>query len=1432
MPFNIYVPTPDTGTHTYELSVHVESYALDAASLDLIDGANGEGIEVSSTGYTFSSNLVLEQAATLTGSVTLPPLPGGDPDGKINYWECIDVQAISTSNSAIRYWGWGQIDGNSTPTNTGNFTIDGIADGTYDLEVRVWGYATNTDKTGHVVDKSDNATLTVGNINISSGRQITGTLTIRGDTSKLQTYMGDDASQSLSVWIDAWSPTTGAWGGTQVTVDRGTDQQANGPYIIGGLSSDNDTYELHSWLADNYELTDSSGNAPVLVSVDQDTETQNIELRPYQGVVQGNITGPGTLDIDQVVILIRRPWDWMPPKYVTVNCTDADNQIVNNGDGTGTYKISGLGTDDYIVKAAMFTDDLSSYTGPSQPLNTDNLTLSSQLGAVQHRVFVENSSTATTKDIAFETGYSVSGTITLDPNDPPWHDGTQITIVGHIVSEKVKAKLMDMVFMGEGTEGGIAGTITEIDASTASYSIVGLAPGVYLVKPPFGRSEWKDSYDSADHFFDGGEQQHHWAVTPQTVVVTDSNVTGVNFTLSNGNTISGTLTLPEAPSGTDWEWIGHIELETPASRHMGHGKPLFKNDFGTGAKHDFSFEHVADGDYLVRFWTDRYVPGTAKVTVSVTDMTVNLTIENGANIEGMLVDAATGQGVTSADGIRVVCEAVPWVEGSWRETREDPWAQSYIEVDKKNKDPNDTRTHNTPGKFHLKSLPSGHKYVLFVEATHGQKTGGAKNYVGYTMFGIDIPEGATSTIDVGTIQLTEGTTIKGRITDGTDPISGVEVHAFPSDTHDGMAEAEGKSDADGYYTVYGIDPNIDYYDLVAAERPFLFEDWGKTIQWGEERKYNVAPETTDANFTLTLASGKLSGTITIPNDGRENTDPDKLRFMLPFKGCGEEFPVSYILLQKNGVIYKDMLEGIEGMTSPTDAGVYSADYSIDNVVPGKYKITFMNYGLPTLVFDGVQIGSDTDYDLDWRDYSSTLYKVSGSVVLSTGGYPSSSDISGVVCMDTVNNSIVFGLLTEEADGTYSAYEVPGLEDGRTYQVAFFKESGMDETPDIYPAGASFTANTDKDDDDGSADGVITNNATITRNTKPVLMIQAVQDGTISGRYNVRIFSTSYLVDESVSEGTPTLESTTGLISVKSGFGDGNLGNVALSADKRTITATYDKAIDDSTVKLVLAVHYGDDATILTYAETLPVLEFDVAAGTICANANVVNTYTAGQVKLGNGDPSQIFVPSGAFSTTDGRVKVEIKKLDEETVAAQGAYLASLHRAARRGSSARAVTALPADTATAAGDRYEISAEDPTDPGTNIQPAAGGKITVQLKYDPSLVSDTSNLYVYHLPEGSSTWVKETGNLTIDTENKTISVEVTNLSPFLAGVAAAGGVSGSGALGSSDLSSSCFMKSAEFSFELPVESAARRVGIMLALVLTAAFVASRVTGRKRN
>jgi hypothetical protein len=314
--------------------------------------------------------------------------------------------------------------------------------------------------------------------------------------------------------------------------------------------------------------------------------------------VTGTIIGDGvTLDLSKVVVEAKRPWNWLPPKVATVA-----NGGINAS--TGVYTISGLGTDDYVIKAGAYGGWRDPQGQPHQGIDdyTGDGRLAANLGVgvTIERVFVQNNAnTPTTKNITLEQGYSISGTISLSSGtEAPWHDindngkkdtnvdPTQSEVVSMAVDvqgQPVMAMPMEMMFMG-----GQDPRMGAIQAD-GTYQIPGLSAGVYIVMPPASspRIEQLIGGDMQGAYYDGGQQTHHWTTVPQMVVVTGEDVTGVNFTFGNGYNITGRLTLPEAQTSQQeweqWQWVGQLELETPQHSFMGHGKPLFKRDFNNSA---------------------------------------------------------------------------------------------------------------------------------------------------------------------------------------------------------------------------------------------------------------------------------------------------------------------------------------------------------------------------------------------------------------------------------------------------------------------------------------------------------------------------------------------------------------------------------------------------------------------------------------------------------------------------------------------------------------------------------------------------------------------------------------------------------------------------------------------------------------------------------
>lgn len=1235
--YSLDVNPPESGTKDYRIRAEAEGYAS-AEYTVTVDSSGG------------TQNIAMTKASRVYGTITLPAVNAtGTP-----IW--VDVNGRTSTGTMV--WGGGSVDNGQT---TGNFDIRSALAGTYAVEVRVWGYKTTTVSDVVVTAGTD---TDLGELVISQGGAISGTITISGDTSNYEMFENDPGTGAISLWVDAWSPTSNGWSGTQVQIDRGTDQSA--AYSIGGL--DAGTYEVHAWLGEGYEQTPMPLTATLSSSSDTVTDVDML-FAPYQGQVSGTISGSG-VDMSLVVIkAIKAGWDWQAPVLV-------------QPDGTGAYTLTGLGTSEYILEVNEYANAVAVMGSGARPRPSGNF------GTETLRVPVMNGSATSGQDIALSEGASISGTVCIESG----YAGS-VDFAVDMDGEVVSAFPMKLMMMGGASMYGAP--LQSYNAGTGcwSYTIPGLGAGAYNVKPPT---------ELIDHTsgFDENAQMMQNMYTPdlagerQIVAVSSGEEkAGVNFTLSDGYSVGGTITLPEIPSGDDWNFVCELEVRHPQRAGMGRHQPVFVGDFDGTKTYSYTLDHVPNGSYVVQAWTPNYVPGYKNITVNGSDVAgANLELKTGASISGKLVDSDTGEAIDPNDGVRVRCEAWPWVEGSWRETRQDPWSNSKF-----------TQTNGKyTGDFTLSNLPAG-SYVVTVEAEHGKKQSGAKNYVGIRKAGVVVPDTAGAAVDIGTLQLKEGVTITGTITDSdSHPIGNIEVEAEPVDEKDGASSAWATTDSNGKYTIYGIDPDVKYYYVLGGSRPD-FMDFAPIV-WGEVEKDVEVASTglADLDFVLPAANATLSGTIT--KSGSSGWE-------LPFSD--DSLPAPFILLQRQGGIYTDPMDGIEAIGEPSSTD--TTTFSVDGIVPGTYTLKVFCLGYTTKIIRDIVIAEGSNV------LSSEVQLVeggtaSGTVVKANGTQPTTGEISEVAAVSADLDVLIFGrLTTNSASREVTGYSVTGLEAGKSYNLVFVNDSdGGPESifvmSDPIEAGDTYNA-------------VIAESA-------PIITARAIKNG--DGSFTIGIFSTSYLNDAAGSD----------VLTVSQGNG---ALTTTLSPDKMQVEGTYTPHADDTLFTLAFSAHYGTSNSLVTDS-----FSYDVNAD--AWNEGSVNTLMGGAVGLGQGDKCKVFMEPGDITEgdSDGSTTVTIQK-DSSSVSGSGVQT---NTARTESLLAQATPDLPS-YATASSGLYDIALPS----GDSI--TSGQTITVSFPYDSSL-TDTSDLHIYHYIGGE--WVAESTSVNINRVNKTITADVTSLSPF--------------------------------------------------------------------
>jgi|GEM_PF-6417205 len=1276
---------PDTSESTtsvtYTVDLQPGTYSVKAEAEGFASTTQKDITVAEVTGGTL--NLTMSKASRISGTVQLPD------DVTQSTWV-----NISVSSSSGEAWGGGQVvpDGDTNP-DTAAFDIMGVLPGTYSVDVRVDGYKPKVVQNVVVTSGSD---TDLGTLTIESGSTISGTVTISGDTTGIQFY-GGDPTQDIGLWINTWSTSTTTSNGVNVSIPRGVDKSVS--YTIGGL--DPGVYQVSTWL-EGYEQ--SPFNLTADVSSTNATGV-NITMAGFTGAISGTVTGFS--NASKVVVTSQESgWgDWNTPKRSAI-------------DSNGNFTISGIGTGFYMVSANQYVDP-----------NADPLVPDGNLGLETEKVDVTNGKTVSGITLALKTGGTIKGNVTLTSNNG-W---TQADLTGQPVNcFPIEQQMMG----GSGEDFFFNGTIDV----NGNYEIKGLAAGVYVVEitQDIGTSDDNGQKVSAG-VPDGNPDI---AVSNVTVNLTEGETkTGVNLTAQDGYSISGVVTVPQAPVN-DFSWIGSISADALESK-SGSGISIMGNSFNGGTSYRYKITHIPPGNYVISAWSDIYVPVSAEVEITNADVSnINLDWKKGANIIGRLVNANTGEAVTAEQHVMVMCEADPWVEGSWRGTYSgDPTSSmeglSYIETQE---------IGGTPGKFHLTNVPAG-SYIIRVQNEWGERTDGTKNYANATIAGIKVSQSNVDNnqdVDIGTVKLKEGVTISGTVTDANGTLlANIKMGAEPQDLHDGDFFIDAETKSDGTWTLYGIDPDIPYWTVVAADRWGWMEDIDSG--YGEEWKENVVPNATGVDFQLETAGGVLSGTISKAESDPDNTTPFSLpsfeeEEMGDFKT--QSLPQVFLLLQKQGEILTDPMDGIEGASEPSDTN--TTTFTISNIVSGTYTLKAFCPGFATAVINDITIATgDNIIDTDSDGTADPVQLIKGGTVTGSarkpdGTKPSSNDVVGVVAITEDFSNMVFGEFTKnDTTKEISDYTVTGLLTDTTYLLVFF--SDKDDIWVMPDRSTAWTVTSAGPPAQYSYNAVI-------ELFPPQFVAQAGKKD--NGSFDVSIFSSTSLNDtdtrgtlelvQLVSEGDPDgVVNTNGLV-----------GNVSILDNP-----DGDELFRDKTE---LAVNYTPlDATDTSFIIRVTGHNTEGNAGTedltFFTTAEAMNQATVkisgANVSLGGGNATSVYYPQGSFddADNDGKTECTIEKLS--TTSTTQPRLAGAEALSRSG-------VLAATPTSAISNQYEVTS------GETV--ASGSTVTIALQCNSA---PTANSNVYYYDSSSGYWKKEDTNRTVDTTNNKISVSSTHFSTWV-------------------------------------------------------------------
>lgn len=1287
-----------TDTADYEMTLPPGTYQVKAQAPDY--GSTTETIVVTSTG-TADRTFNLTKAASINGTIKLPL---GDTASK-NLWLNVGAQS---ANSSVFGSGGGQMLQGAT---TAAFTVREILPGTtYQLRINLEGYA---DKivTGIVLGSTE-TDKNIGEISMTSGGVIEGILTINGDTSRMNTSVRNPGDPHMAqVWVNAHCPQLGFGRGAEVRFTTST-TQSTGTFRIAGLSAG--TYQLDMWL-DGFELQDMP--IRVILATDGATATQNLTLEKFSGNIAGTVLGTG-IDYSKVYVTAKLPW-WQ-------NATDpgkggAQYELITSSvSAAGTFTMTGLGTGEYILTANEYTTPPSGWT-PGRP--TGNF------GEVIERVGTGNGLTSSVT-LEFSSGSAIVCTL----------DASNVLIAGTTqafdfqtcsATIRVRATPMKMQWFND-QGGGKSPQWVYVGHSSAAFIVPGLASDVYSL------------------YVDGdvnGDNRKEVADVRETVFVSGGETKSIAVTMRTGYMITGTVERPQ--TGQEFFWVGLFKAETNSYDTIANTNVEFRNqpnsqgyveqDYESQRTKAFSLGPVIPGKYALRVNSPNYKDSFYLVEITSTDISLpNITVEKGGYITGTLVDGVTGEAV-SASAVTVIAQATPWVEGGYRQTNN-----------------NDTGSSSTisSGTFRLANLPEG-TYTVIVgntDSSEGSKASSSaaeKKYASIKYAGVYVPD-EVKEVTLGTIKLYEGVTISGRVTrlvsGSTTTYEGapnIRVAARPSASHEDKQGLSTKTDAQGYYKIEGVNADIKYWEVTAAQRPYWKEQ--VRIEYGEETKDNVAPRATNVDFRLTRATARLTGRVLAP----QGVD---LEFPMGETGRG-----AYVILSKKGKVYTDPIGGIQEATAP------EGTFNIQGLVTGEYNVKVMAKNLATFSTTTILVdGANTLPDVTLNQGGS----VQGIIRDTNGKKISTSYVESVLVIEKERFILTFGNVSADpSTREILTYEVRGLKPGTSYYIAMAGPNGTNIVMSSYTVCIS------------SNSEVLTRNL-IYADAAPTFMVQVARDARDDKKFLIAAFISKPLTETTGSD----------VISVSQGSGVIISTSIVYATSKDSIRAEYYcGATDTETFKIRLTGHD------LTGQSTTK--EFQIRVGMRAKNEEFVNPSMGGSVKLGEGDLTQLYLPSGALDSTS-TVRSMIVKIDSTEIVPSSVSLPSPVHMLKRSSGAypfRVPLAMTMDEISQAGGMLRVAAmrrpgstsnENTLHSGyyniaVNTNTAASvvealmsaslslntaARVTIQ--YDTTTVTAAmlADMDIEYYDTDAAVWRRITTNRTIDTTNGTIAIDVDHLTTF--------------------------------------------------------------------
>ncbi len=1281
--------------------------------------------------------------ANVSGALTLPaPYAGNGGCSTCGDW--ISVDAVKSGSDQPSAWGGGNIMPGATSTT---FRVDGLDPGTYVLRAYARGY------------KSQTKTITVGATDLTAdfdtfqtGGIITGKVTVIGNSVGLgsQTsggWTGGCGEGKFSVNVNAWSPNTYMGSYQQICVDESaSSSEAN----IDMRGLDDGLYYIWTWLP-GFQI--EPPEMPKRVTVENGAGTANITFRQLSGVLNLSVSLPAGHPNPALV-------SYQLQSYGGGDSTSKSGVL---GAG-GTAQVTGLGTGFYSLNLSDAYSGLKKRAGLTvtngrttslavdMSVATKRIKGSVAVNGTISLITRSTDSLPTTVNVSSATGlYKHSTFLQYDTQAMQFNEMHAPRIqVFSLPLSKHSSSPPDPYFEANASTGDACIGLVASTTTDACFDFGGFVQGMYLVKVQEDLDPLPTNTNCPDCEQPG---KPDLATTDKTVFINDANVTGVGLKVTNGVKLSGTISRPAGDTDTTVRTFTiKLRREDNSAVWMA---TAATTGVGTAA---YEIPHLGEGDYNLELQegdpftylpnapAPKYTLAPKRITVGSSDLVQNLTLLQAGAIVGKLRDADSNTLITSRnieqfipDGFYINANANPWVPGGYGWTE---WDMSHIKIS------------SVTNQFAIYRLLPGN--VFDVTARMENKSGGfsmssaaqgKKAYSPVTKSGVRVAAGQT--VDIGVLDLKQGVSVTGTVTDknGT-PLSNILVVARPSLQEGGSSwdsQIQAFTDADGKYTLMGIDRSQLYYDIIASPRfssgDGSFFNQMSGIKYGEER-IRMVDVTDDArragvNFSLTEASGMLVGRVVTVDGGTMST---------PFGDSSrdENNRKAAVMLHLAGVPLADNPLG--EIEEETDV---MGNFQVNGLKPGSYTVRIISIGYASAKKNIVIQAGSNDIGTITLQKGAT---VSGKITKPNGSYPNSEEAGMVVGVDEDFEEFNFGNVeTNETTKEVTGYKITGFKPGVTYALLMVAEEGNDIV--LGKTGLTFAS--------------VTDNKTINLVYRPVTPAVYASQSRSGSIYTLRFFCTQKLRNLTADD-----NDLTKIVTLAAGGGQILYSSSTIGSSRDTISVVYSAPANERSFRLRLSFSTikedPDTGSNFIFAK-----EFKFYAGARRMRIVQIANLMGGEAML-QGDPTGSNYISGAFEVDrSSRVEVGVvsaASLDDLSAApaagplapaarAQSVKDASLHLGPEAYPSPElysAVQMAPAVSPFSAF--YDIFLPA----GVNHQ--LKKQALLSLKYDDS-VTDTAKLNVYYYDPNNNVFLIEKEDRVVDAVNKTITVGVNHASTFV-------------------------------------------------------------------